>query len=64
MLLATDSVVVLVSQPELYFTAEPLLVEMLHRIPDLENTEIRQLLNGPESFTPDGHYVLGEAPQV
>ncbi|NKB59961.1 MAG: FAD-dependent oxidoreductase [Alphaproteobacteria bacterium] len=36
----------------------------LHRIPILENAEVRQLLVGPESFTPDNRYILGEAPTV
>ncbi len=33
------------------------------RVPALENAEIRQMLNGPESFTPDGNFILGEAPE-
>lgn len=36
----------------------------LHRIPALEDAEIRQLLVGPESFTPDNRYILGEAPTL
>lgn len=38
--------------------------EILHRYPPIENAEIRQMVNGPESFTPDGHYLLGSAPEV
>ena len=38
--------------------------QMLLRIPDLKNAEIRQLLNGAESFTPDMRPILGEAPNV
>ena len=38
--------------------------EILHRIPALRDTEIRQIVNGPESFTPDGLPLLGEAPEV
>ena len=38
--------------------------EMLHRIPALEKAEIRQMVNGPESFTPDAHHIVGEAPEV
>jgi 4-methylaminobutanoate oxidase (formaldehyde-forming) len=34
------------------------------RVPKLETIGIRQLLNGPESFTPDGNFILGEAPEV
>ena len=30
----------------------------------MEKAEIRQMINGPESFTPDMHAVLGEAPGV
>lgn len=35
----------------------------LNRIPSLETTGIRQMVNGPESFTPDNQYILGEAPE-
>ncbi|MGI9437306.1 MAG: glycine cleavage T C-terminal barrel domain-containing protein, partial [Geminicoccaceae bacterium] len=33
----------------------------LHRLPALETAEVKMLLNGPESFTPDGSFMLGEA---
>ena len=33
------------------------------RVPALEGAEIRQMINGPESFTPDGNFILGEAPE-
>jgi 4-methylaminobutanoate oxidase (formaldehyde-forming) len=36
----------------------------LERFPVLHNAEIRTLLNGPESFTPDMQMLLGEAPAV
>ncbi len=36
----------------------------LGRVPKLETTGIKQLLNGPESFTPDGNFILGEAPEL
>ena len=32
--------------------------------PCLETAEIKMLLNGPESFTPDGNFILGEAPEL
>ena len=32
--------------------------------PSLEKTGIKTFMNGPESFTPDLNYILGEAPQV
>lgn len=34
------------------------------RVPALETAGVKQLLNGPESFTPDGWFILGEAPEV
>jgi len=41
------------------------LVELaLPRVPALETTGIKQLINGPESFTPDGNFILGEAPEM
>lgn len=43
---------------------EPMMMNALHRIPALETAEVRMLLNGPESFTPDGNFLLGEAPEV
>ncbi|MEY4712417.1 MAG: hypothetical protein RIS88_1867 [Pseudomonadota bacterium] len=43
---------------------EVLMQNALHRTPCLETAEIKMLLNGPESFTPDGNFILGEAPQV
>ena len=37
---------------------------ILHRIPAMANAEIRQMCNGPESFTPDMHAIIGETPEV
>ena len=37
----------------------PLMENSIKRVPVLETAEIRQLLNGPEGFTPDGEYLLG-----
>jgi sarcosine dehydrogenase len=34
------------------------------RVPALREAGLHQLLNGPESFTPDGNFILGEAPEV
>src|SRR5262249_31239543 len=34
------------------------------RVPALGNAGIRQLINGPEAFTPDGTFILGEAPEL
>jgi len=41
---------------------EPLMHNAIHRTPCLETAPIKMLLNGPESFTPDGNFILGEAP--
>ncbi len=43
---------------------EILMTNALHRTPCLETAEIKMLLNGPESFTPDGNFILGEAPEL
>ncbi len=43
---------------------EPLMAEALARVPGLETAGVKQLLNGPESFTPDGNFILGESPEV
>ena len=43
---------------------EPIMEQALHRIPALETAEVRMLLNGPESFTLDGAFLMGEAPEV
>lgn len=36
----------------------------LARVPALANAGVKQLINGPESFTPDGNFILGEAPEL
>lgn len=33
------------------------------RVPILEKTGVKQMINGPESFTPDGNFILGVAPE-
>jgi 4-methylaminobutanoate oxidase (formaldehyde-forming) len=38
--------------------------QALARIPALGSAGIKQMINGPESFTPDGNFILGEAPEV
>ena len=43
---------------------EPLMKNAIHRTPCLETADIKMLLNGPESFTPDGNFILGEAPEL
>jgi 4-methylaminobutanoate oxidase (formaldehyde-forming) len=43
---------------------EILMNNALLRIPALEVTGIKKFYNGPESFTPDNQFILGEAPEV
>jgi glycine cleavage system aminomethyltransferase T/glycine/D-amino acid oxidase-like deaminating enzyme len=38
--------------------------QALARVPALADAGIKQMINGPESFTPDGNFLLGEAPEV
>ena len=42
----------------------PILETAVRRMPMLETAGISLLFNGPESFTPDGRYYLGEVPEV
>ena len=42
---------------------EILMTNALLRIPALEHTGLKKLYNGPESFTPDNQFILGEAPE-
>jgi len=41
-----------------------LMDNALIRVPALEKAGIKTFMNGPESFTPDLNYILGEAPQL
>ena len=50
--------------PEDWDHFEPMMMNVLHRLPVLETAEVRMLLNGPESFTPDGSFLLGEAAET
>jgi len=43
---------------------EPYLEKSFQRLPILENAGIRKFFSGPESFTPDTQYLLGETPEV
>jgi sarcosine dehydrogenase len=42
----------------------PTMELAIGRVPHLAHAGIRQLVNGPESFTPDGNFILGESPEV
>ena len=43
---------------------EPYLEKSFHRLPSLETAGIRKFFSGPESFTPDTQYLLGETAEV
>lgn len=43
---------------------EQLMELALPRVPKLHEAGLKQLINGPESFTPDGNFILGEAPEM
>ena len=43
---------------------EPVLVDAMRRVPALENAGIKKFFCGPESFTPDVRYHLGESAEL
>ena len=43
---------------------ELIMNNALGRVPLLETAGIKELINGPESFTPDGNFILGESPEL
>ncbi len=43
---------------------QPILDLALPRVPALASVGLKELLNGPESFTPDGNFILGPAPGI
>jgi sarcosine dehydrogenase len=43
---------------------EPLLELAAGRVPAMQAAGIKEFINGPESFTPDGNFILGEAPET
>ena len=42
----------------------PIFEKAIHRVPRFESIGIQLFFNGPESFTPDDRYILGEAPEL
>ncbi len=42
----------------------PILEAAVRRLPALETAGIHTFFNGPESFTPDARYLVGEAPEL
>ncbi len=43
---------------------EQMMELSLGRVPALENVGVKILTNGPESFTPDGNFIIGQAPEL
>ncbi len=43
---------------------QPILDLALPRVPALATAGVKELINGPESFTPDGNFIIGPAPGV
>ena len=50
--------------PEDWDHFEPMMINAMHRLPALEKAEVKMLLNGPESFTSDGSFLLGETAET
>lgn len=50
--------------PEDFAHFEPILEMGVNRMPMLASAGIHTFFNGPESFTPDDRYYLGEAPEL
>jgi glycine cleavage system aminomethyltransferase T/glycine/D-amino acid oxidase-like deaminating enzyme len=47
--------------PEDWERFEELMTNAVIRVPELEDAEVVRLVNGPEAFTPDGEFILGES---
>tara|TARA_B100001057_G_scaffold120782_1_gene119492 strand:- start:145 stop:2565 length:2421 start_codon:yes stop_codon:yes gene_type:complete len=60
--IGTDSAFQLLAEDWDHF--EPMMFNALHRLPCLKHAEVKMLLNGPESFTPDGSFLLGETSET
>ena len=50
--------------PEDWDHIGPIFERAIHRMPVLEDCGLQLFFNGPEAFTPDGVYYLGETPEV
>ena len=50
--------------PEDFDHFEPILTQAMHRMPALADVGIQTFFCGPESFTPDVRYHLGEVPEL
>ncbi len=47
--------------PEDWPRFDEILTNSIVRVPAMESAEVRKLFNGPEAFTPDGEFILGES---
>ncbi len=52
------------SLPDDFDHFEPILEAAINRVPALESAGIQLFFCGPESFTPDVRYLIGETPEV
>ena len=52
------------SLPEDIDHFEPILIRACQRMPMLNTAGIQLFFNGPEAFTPDGEFHIGEAPEL
>ncbi len=52
------------SLPEDFDHFQPILEQAMQRMPLFQTAGIHTFFNGPESFTPDDRYYLGEAPEL
>jgi len=43
---------------------DDLMALAVSRVPAIGRAEVITMINGPEAFTPDGEFILGEAPEV
>ena len=50
--------------PEDWDQFDILMRGAIHRVPVMEKTGVKKFYNGPESFTPDHNFILGQAPQL
>jgi glycine cleavage system T protein len=47
--------------PEDWDRFDEILHNSIKRVPAMESAEVKKLYNGPEAFTPDGEFILGES---
>ena len=40
---------------------DELFANAIHRVPEMENVQVKKFFNGPEAFTPDADFLLGES---